>query len=222
MCCCLLYHITHGEHDLGFRYPPAEQPWFHPNSFQLWCEPEFMGSNPEAILKPPEHLAAVLLTDQPSVWKQCWTSNPSTFSSLSFPSQTVSVCICSEVGMDTYEGSCIKQHHLLFRLANCREEGATDDTVLVYIFMDSLVLIMHCNCAPVTQTGFSFCWRLNNDEKVKQTRLSRIKDTDVTKSVICSKPPDQSEHYRFSPFSPSWGDLNKYQPTFEDLDWTII
>lgn len=31
------------------------------------CEPEFMGSNPEAILKPPEHLAAVLLTDQPSV-----------------------------------------------------------------------------------------------------------------------------------------------------------
>lgn len=155
MCCCLFYHITHGEHDLGFRYPPAEQPWFHPNSFQLWCEPEFMGSNPEAILKPPEHLAAVLLTDQPSVWKQSWTSNPSTFSSPSFPSQTVSVCICSEVGMDTYQGSCIKQHHLLFRLASCREEGATDDAVLVYIFMDSLVLIMHCKCAPVAQTGFT-------------------------------------------------------------------
>lgn len=56
--------------------------------------------------------------------------------------------------MDTYESSCIKQHHLLLRLASCGEEAATDDAVLVYIFIDSLALIMHCNCTTVAQTGF--------------------------------------------------------------------
>lgn len=57
--------------------------------------------------------------------------------------------------MDTYESSCIKQRHLFLRLASCREEGATDDAVLVYIFIDSLALIMHSNCTTVTQTGFT-------------------------------------------------------------------
>lgn len=57
------YIILLTGHNLGYRYPPAEQPWFHPNSFQLWCEPAFLGSDPEATLKPLEHLAAALLTD---------------------------------------------------------------------------------------------------------------------------------------------------------------
>lgn len=97
---------------------------------------------------------------------------PSIVTFLSLPSQRGSVCIYSEVGMDTYEISCIKQHHLFLRLASCREEGATDDAVLVYIFIDSLALIMHCNCSTVTETGFTVFtedWIMK--EKVEQMKL---------------------------------------------------
>lgn len=92
---------------------------------------------------------------EPSVCKQPWTSNPSIFSNPSLPTQTACVCFRSEVGMDTHDNSCIKQHHLFLRLVAVERKTLQMTQYWFYIFIGSLALITHCNCTTVTQTGFS-------------------------------------------------------------------
>lgn len=109
------------------------------------------------------------------------------------PSYPNRVCVYLLRGRDghSHESSCIKQHHLFFRLASCTEEVATDDAVLVYIFIDSLALIMHCNCKTVTRTGitaFTENWIMM--EKAEQTKLFGWQIFWYNHDVFCLKWSD--------------------------------
>lgn len=207
-----LFAISYNLHSKRpwLQLSPAKQPWFDPNSFQLWCKPPFMGSDPEAGLNPLEHLAA----DWPTFSLQTALNlQPRNLPTPSLPTQTVCVWIHSEAGLDTRESSCIKQHQLFLRLASCREEDVTDDALLVYIFIHSLAPIKHCKTRVRV---FAEGWEMMK----KWSKLNFLTDN-LIRPVFCLKRPDAHVlkywHYCFSPFHwitiqdcPSLDDLNKW------------